>query len=382
MQSFEIRLIEDINVLGPRASEWDALLKRSATRTVFQTMEWQRSWWNAFGADARLLVLIAEEAGRMVAIAPLMVSVQRLMGRKRRVVEFIGTHAADYCDFIAEPARRPAVYALLGWLVDHARSWDLLHLINIAETSPLLEALPRAFEAHAYATDLQPLYKCPTYAFGDPEADRRLVNKSGIRQHLNQLRKQGQVEFKRYGTAAEMDACLEPFFQQHIDRWAGTDTPSFFLDERQRMFYRELVRLLAPKGWIAFSAVLFKEVPIAFHFGFEYDGRLYVIKPTFNAQYSKYAPGMVHIKYLAEHAMQRGASELDFTTGEEPYKFRFSNRVRLNYAARVHAPSMFYGVDRALAYAKALAKRSRLLHRLGKSVVKPLLGNALQRMGL
>lgn len=382
MPSLEIRLVEDMQVLWSRATEWNALVQRSATNTVFQTIEWQASWWNTLGANARLMVLIAEEAGEMVAIAPLMVSVQRLLGRKRRVVEFIGTHAADYCDFIAEPARRPAVRALLDWLVDHSETWDLLHLINIAETSPLLEALPHAFKPHTYATDVHPLYKCPTYVFGDRDADRRLGNKSGIRQHLNRLRRQGEVAFRRCSTVSEMEACLEAFFQQHIDRWAGTSTPSFFLDQRPRLFYRELVRRLGPKGWIAFSAVLLEETPLAFHFGFEYDGRLYVIKPTFNAQYRKYAPGMVHIKYLAEHAMQRGARELDFTTGEEAYKFRFSNRVRVNYAARVHAPAMFYGVDRALAYVKGLTKRSRLLHQFGKSVVKPLLGNAIQRMGL
>lgn len=377
----QITLVEDFDTLWPRRKEWNDLVERSATNTVFQTLEWHRSWWRAFGSEAQSLVLLAEVAGKIVGIAPLMLSVQRILGRKRRVVEFIGTHAADYSDFIVEPAQRKAVSLMLEWLIDRPDRWDLLHLVNIAEASPLREVLPQMFRQRGYAAELRRLYECPSRVFGDPDADYRVTRKKSLRATHNQLARQGLVEFKVHFTAADIEDRLAPFFQQHIDRWANTSTPSFFGDERQRSFYRELARLLAPNGWLLFSVLSVNRVPISFHFGFLYGERLYVIKPTFDPGYGRYAPGMLQIKYLLEYALALGAKELDFTTGEEAYKYRFANHARTNYAARVHRHSMFYGIDRVLLYAKATAKRSALLTRMAR-YAKPWLARTLYRLGL
>jgi len=91
---------------------------------------------------------------------------------------------------------------------------------------------------------------------------------------------------------------------------------------------------------------------------------------------------LLQVKYLLEYAMQRGARELDFTTGEEPYKYSFTNHARVNYAARAHAPLLFYGVDRLMRRAKAAAARSPAVNRLAKRVLKPWLGETLRRLGM
>lgn len=378
----QIKLVANLDALWPRKAEWNALVERSTTNTVFQTLEWQRSWWCAFGSNARSLVLLAEAAGRMVGVAPLMLSRQRILGRQRRVVEFIGAHSADYCDFIVDAEERPVASLMLKWLIDHADQWDLLHLIDIAETSPLLDVLPQMFAGRGYTTDLQPLYECPTRLFGDRAADQRLLRKKDIREASNQLRRQGQLEFSPYTAAAQIDAYLDLFFQQHTERWAQTGTPSSFRDDRQRSFYRALVHLLAPNGWVLFSTVSFNQVPISFDFAYDYGNRIYGNKSTFDPHYGRYSPGTLHIKYLLEYAMEREARELDFTKGEEKYKYRFANHARLNYAARVYPASMFFGVDRLLPYAKAAARRSRRLSRLGRRLLKSWLGDTLHRLGL
>lgn len=381
VQPVQITLVENLDALWPRRSEWNALVEKSTTNTVFQTLEWQCSWWKAFGSNAQSLVLVAEVAGRMVAIAPLMLSRQRILGRQRRVVEFIGTHAADYCDFIVAAEQQTVVPLMLKWLIDRADQWDLLHLIDIAETSPLRDVLPPMFAQRGYTTHLHPLYECPTRIFGDRAADQRLLKKKDIREAYNQLRKQGQLEFRPYTAAAEIERYLDLFFQQHSDRWAETTTPSSFRDDRQRAFYRALIQLLAPNRWVLFSVVSFNQLPISFNFAYEYGNRLYGNKSTFNPDYRRFSPGMLQIRYLLQYGMERELKELDFTKGEEGYKYRFANHARLNYAARVYPPFLFYGIDKLVFYAKGPAKRSHTVSRLGRRL-KLWLGDTFHRLGL
>lgn len=372
----EVTLVQDAEALWTRRAEWNALVERSATQTVFQTLDWQRSWWRTLGRDARLLVVLVEAAGEIVAIAPLMVQERRILGRDRRVVEFIGAEAADYCDFIVEPRRADLLPLMLECLVAHRSCWDAMRLLNIAATSSLPALLPIVFGPRGYATDVQPLAECPAWIFGDAAADRRLPRKKKIREHHNRLRRQGSVSFRRYAPGAQMDAALEAFFEQHVERWAGSSTPSLFLDVRQRQFYRELARAMAADGRVLFSAVLLDGAPVSFHFGFEHARRIYWIKPAFDPAYARYSPGMLHIKYLLEYAMARNAAEIDFTVGEEAYKYRFANHVRVNCVARVHPRWMFYGLDRVLTSARAAARKAPLLRRLGRRLVGPLLGGA------
>jgi CelD/BcsL family acetyltransferase involved in cellulose biosynthesis len=377
-----ITLVEDPAALWERRAEWNALAARGATNTVFQTCEWHCAWWKSLGGNARSLLLMAEREGRMVGIAPLMVSEQRILGRRRRVAEFIGTHAADYADFIVEAGRDDVTAALLAWLADGPRRFDLLHLINLAETSPLRALAPAAFRSRGFTADLERLYECPTRRLHDPAANQKLLRKKENRQHYDWLRKRGRLEFILRPDAAGIEPWLERFFEQHIARWAPTDTPSFFHDERQRAFYREKVRLMAPQGWIAFSVLTYDDTPISFHFGFHFGERLYVIKPTFNPDYHRHGPGMVHVRHLLELAIARGAAELDFTAGEEKYKYRFTNHARVNYALRVRRGEMFYGVDRVLRYAKAATAHAPGLRRLGRRVLEPWFGDTLRRLGL
>ena len=367
--------------LWARRAEWQALVERNATHTVFQTLEWHCSWWRAFGEAARSLLLVAEAGGRLVGIAPLMVSQHRLLGRKLRVVEFIGTHAADYCDFIVDPDWPEAMPLLVDALCPRAHEWDMIELINLAETSTLPAHLPGALRRRGYAAEAARLYECPTRVFRDRAQDEQLLRKRYLRGRHARLQREGRVRFEVYTQAAEIEARLDAFFAQHIARWAGTPTPSFFHDARQREFYRQKARLLGPKGWAMLSVLSLDDAPIAFHFGFEYGGRVYVIKPTFDPAHRERAPGMVQIKHLLEYAMARNAAELDFTVGEERFKYHFANHVRVNYAVRAHPRWMFYGVDRLLAFGRRVTRRGGSARRVAKRLLAPLLGETLHRLG-
>jgi len=369
-QPIRITLVDDPEALWRRKAEWNALAARSETNTIFQTFEWHASWWKVFGGDAQPLLLLAESGRQLVGIAPLMVSEPRLLGRKRRVVEFIGVGSSDYCDFITDPTRCEVLPLMLNWLLENGHQWDVLQLSDVPNTSSTLSTLAGFFNEHRRPLDMRLLYEAPTRLFGDPEQDQQLVRKKSLRRHYNYFQRSGQLEFKHCDTVEEIMGYLDLFFEQHIQRWALTDAPSLFLDERQRDFYREVVCALAPTGWLLFSVVLFNQTPLAFHFGFEYGDRIMWYKPTFNVDYADHSPGEVLIKYLLEYALDQGVAEFDFTIGEEAFKYRFANHTRLNYAVRVFRQLSLFHAHRVWLDAKAWVKQSPTLARLGRSALR------------
>ncbi|RMG55987.1 MAG: GNAT family N-acetyltransferase [Acidobacteria bacterium] len=362
--------LSTVEALSARRDEWNALVGRSHTQTVFQTYEWHASWWKTLGSGRQPLVLLVEEGRELRGIAPLMWSERRLWGRQRKIIEFIGAGSSDYCDFIVDRDHPEALPLLVQWLSEHAGEWDVLHLSDIPNTTPTLSLLPRLFCSYGYLTDVRKLYEAPTRLLGDPVADKQCVKKKSLRRHYNYFRRRGRLDVKHCRTEEEICQYLDLFFQQHIERRALTDVPSQFLNERQRAFYRTLVRELAPTGWLLFSVVLFNDIPLAFHFGFEFGDRLVWYKPTFNVRYAKHSPGEVLIKYLLEYAIERQMAEFDFTIGEESFKYRFANHVRYNYAIHVFGHRLLCWRHRLWMSTKARVKRFPRLARWGRRVIQ------------
>lgn len=365
-RSIKVTVVEDFAALEPRRNEWNALVERAQTSTVFQTFEFHATWWKIFGKDDRLLVLLAENDRGLLGIAPLMVLERRFLGRLQRVVQFIGARSFDYTDFIVDRMQSEVLPRLLSTLATSDDGFDLLYFRDIPDTSSSLSALRRFFKEQGRPTDVRVLYEAPTRLFNDAAKDRQLPNKRSLKRHYNYFQRSGQLEFKNFVSAEEILSYLEIFFQQHIRRRAATDTTSLFVDERMRAFFRELVVALAPAGWLLFSVVLFNRKPIAVHFGFEYGNRITWYKPAFDMDYAKHSPGEVLIKYLIEYALERKVKELDFTIGEEPFKYRFANHTRSNCAVRVYRHWLSYRVNRLLLDAKGFVQRSAPLTRIAR----------------
>ena len=158
---------------------------------------------------------------------------------------------------------------------------------------------------------------------------------------------------------------LDAFFQQHIERWGLTETPSQFLQEAPRAFMREVVRAMALTGYLRFSVVSLDDRPIAYHLGFECNGRFIWYKPTFDVALCRHSPGEVLIKHLLEDACTRGLLEFDFGPGEEAFKYRFSNYARAISSVHVHRSRVGGSLDGWHFRLRTLVKRSPTLKRVG-----------------
>jgi len=313
-------------------TQWNDLLRDSEINEIFLTYQWIKCWWNCFGLNKELFILIAREGGQVIGIAPLMLSSKGWGKLRYTVVEFLGTGESDYCDFIVAPDNKERVLQeFLAFFGTRTDSWDVISLRNVPEHSGTVSVLQKVLHNSPYNVRQAVTFSCPTMMIQeDPDFALQCTKKKSLKRHFNYFDRSGDLTFRTLQTRDEILAVLEDFFQQHIERRAIAGGLSKFHDKSAREFYRCLVTSLLSPGWVKFAVVTFNEIPIAYHFGFEYFGKFVWYKPTLNIDYINKSPGEVLIKYLVEDAIQRQMTEFDFTIGDEAFKQRFSNKIRRN----------------------------------------------------
>ena len=97
------RLLQSFDDPSLGAEQWENVLARGATETVFLLHPYQRAWWNCFG-HGQLLLITAEKQGQIVALAPLFA--------EAGMIFFVGSGGSDYLDFIGDTSN-PGVFDVL-----------------------------------------------------------------------------------------------------------------------------------------------------------------------------------------------------------------------------------------------------------------------------
>jgi CelD/BcsL family acetyltransferase involved in cellulose biosynthesis len=321
-------LYQHVSDIPLQRAQWNSLVARNATNTVFQTHEWFECWWAEFGAQHRLYFLLLRVDGEPVGFAPLMLAANT----RHRQLKFVGAEHADYVDVVIASAHHArGVSAILEFLRSHSRDWDSVFLRNLPDGSPTTVELAAALRKSGLHKIRWGKVQCPALQLAgwEPQVEK-LLAKYSLRRPTDWFARQGLLECRMLHTSAELRRYLPLFFEQHIARWAGTESPSRFVEPGQRRFFTRLAEQLLAATWLSFAVVELDGRLLACHFGFEYGGQLVWYKPSFDPKYRKHSPGLVLIRYLIKYALDTGLREFDFTIGDEAFKSRLATVRRSN----------------------------------------------------
>jgi CelD/BcsL family acetyltransferase involved in cellulose biosynthesis len=357
------------------ADEWEALLDRSTSGSLFLSWAWLHAWWKQFRDGYELLILAARDGdGRLVGIAPLCV-VRTNSANRLPTVRFLGTEkvSSDYLDVIVEPGQEERVAAAL-WhgLRRCSDRWAVLHLGDLLDDSITLRRwLPLAV-AERFTWDRIPSQHCPYLALpADGEAFRKSLGpamRQNFRKKTKRLEEVG-VAFHSVAAAEDLPRALERLYDLHRMRWRTRDLPGNFEDPRVLAFHADLVARLAPRGAMRLHELRVGERTIASLYEFEYKGVAFCYQTGFDPSppddrvpATKYSPGVVLIGRSMEAAIARGAGEFDFLRGPERYKAEWTRARRrtdlLVMAAPENLPArLSLLLDRAVRGLKGVAKR-------------------------
>jgi CelD/BcsL family acetyltransferase involved in cellulose biosynthesis len=331
-----VHVVRRLEELAPDAAHWNELLERSCSNSVFLTWEWIDLWWQVFGRGLTATVLVAEEDGRWIGVAPLMAAPHPAPGgRHLRTLKYIGQGGdtlAEHLDFIAEPGREPAVAAafadqLCGPL---RRDWDALLLERTVASSP--HAAPFAERLHGHGIAIVRRNEWPSpYLLLPDSMDALLAAKSSnfryqyqrSRKRLNAL---ADVRLLRAGRDLPVEEAIGVLAELNRARWQEAGE-SFRTDDYRR-FHTALAKRFEKRGWLWLAVLIVGGEPIAARYDFAYGGKVWCIQGGWKPARQELNPGTLLTGEVIAWAIAQGLREYDFLGGEDHYKRRWADRER------------------------------------------------------
>ena len=315
---------DDLEIL---ASDWNALLKKSAADTIFLTSEFQRTWWRHLG-EGELLIIAVRDGDELIAIAPLFL---RTGPQGEQILSFVGCEeVADYLDFIVAQGQEEAVFALLmDYLKDgDAVGWDVLDLCNIRQDSASLTLLPGMAETRGWAVSTSKEDVCPVVLLpGTWEEYLQQLNGKARREIRRKLRR-ASAEYSPEWYIVGPEHALETEIEDFLDLMAAsTPDKAAFLTPQMRGFFRELADVSQDAGWLQLVFLEIEGKKAAAFLNFVYNNRVLVYNSGLDwKRFPRSGAGVVLTAYCCRYAIEQGREVVDFLQGDERYKYQFGGQ--------------------------------------------------------
>jgi len=330
----DVEVITNEEAWAALEGEWDALVERSASASIFLTSEWLRPWWRHLrGTGDQLYVLTAREGDRLVGLAPLYRSRVTAYGLgSLRRLGFIGDASGDseYLDFIIEPGREADVLrAFLDYIEADQAGWDVAELRLLPKGSPNYELLRQLAAERGYLREADDV-PCSSLELPDDwEGYLKMLQprfRTKVRSLLRRLPSEQGAMFDQCTSPDELPERLASLFELHQRRWRSEGKPGSFASEARRRFYAEMAEAFLRRGWLRFYSLRLGERFAAHEFSFERLGRVYYLQQGFDTGCGKLSVGVALKAHVIRESIARGARQYDFLGGIAAHKEKWGAR--------------------------------------------------------
>ena len=310
---------------------WDPLVPDCDVKAFFLSHDWQRLWWDSFGAGRELLLLAFQQDSETVGIAPLQ--------RQDDMISFLGdTDLFDFHDFIIPQGREAAFYPLLEDYLT-SQSWRQLYFPSLSQSSPTLEYLPKIAERQGWRCqveqeDVSPTLVLPedweTYLSGLRKKDRH-----ELRRKFRRLERSGSFEPKVYTSPGDVESKLDAFFD--LMRQSREEKHRFLTPERE-LFFREMAVALAEVGVLRLWFLEQNGRAVSSALCFDYCGRRLLYNSGFDPAYAELSVGLLLKATCIQDAIEQNLTSFEFLRGDEPYKYHLGGVDQAVYCMTVSRP--------------------------------------------
>lgn len=305
------------------AAAWNHLAERSPGAHVYQAHAWVSAWIRHM-PEGKPLVYVAFRGSRLTAALPLCRHGMGVGPFSLRTLRIVSDNA-DFCDVLRDPDYPQDLDALWSHALAR-RDWDLVDLRCVPPASHLARlarAVAPPLRVYRHPHVVAPYLELGENWLGTVSKSHRAT----LMRLRRRLQEQGRLELTTASTPAELDALLEELAVLHAARWAEKGETSAYRVPRFRIFLREVCHRELERGHLHAYRLSLNGDTVSLGICFLYGRRLLPYVFSFSAAYAKYCPVHQLILSVAEETQRRGLADvLDFGAGDEPYKFRWTQK--------------------------------------------------------
>ena len=345
-------MLRDWRQVAALAQQWDALVERSPSPSVFMTWDYISIWWRTCRDDQKLCILVARDnAGQICGIAPLMIGSGDTFARRAvRQLSLIGTAGnptSQLMDLIVRADhQREVSQAFARYLLhDLSDEWDILHMPYIEQTSVLMtEVLPFFSEIGCTwfisAYDPAPFIRLEG-GWEDYLASRSSKWRQNLRRTRGRLEKEHNVEILQAGRDIGLEEALDAFVWLHEQRWGKISLA--LASPSSRNLLRQLAPIFAAKGRLILILIRVDGTWAAGGLDFIFCDKVFGYQSGWHTEFAGFSIGTI---ILAEEIMWCSENRLkvfDFMGGGESYKTRWNTHSRELVSIDVVNPASLRG---------------------------------------
>jgi CelD/BcsL family acetyltransferase involved in cellulose biosynthesis/dTDP-4-amino-4,6-dideoxygalactose transaminase len=303
--------LEPLADLTEARPAWAQLAARADN--VFATWEWASTWWEHFGRERALRLLLCP------GIA--LLAFQLTRDRGLRTLRFLGHGPSDQNGPVCAPADAPAAArALRRALAGPLRPWDVL----VAEHLPADQAWDALIGARAVAREPSPVIDVAGRDWDAFLEGQSSSLRKQIRYQERRLEREHHVRYRLAADPARLDHDFALFCRLHEQRWAPAESDA--LRGARRAFLAAFAHRALERGWLRLWFLELDNRPVAVWLGFRYGGAESYYQGGRDPAFDDRSVGAVLVAHTIRAAIGDGVREYRFLRGGEAYKSRLATR--------------------------------------------------------
>lgn len=326
----QIEEVREASGLEVYRQEWSELAQRVPGSDVFQTFEWLGPWLASFWPGRPLRFLFVRDNGRLIALAPLLLDIDGVLGCSNSLILPVNSHARR-SDLLIDGEARPVLDALITHLRREDPRMRVMFRSSLS-TSRVGAALGGAARPRFMAAAQVPGTESPIIRI-DADWDSFLATRPAhTRSELKRKVRKLERDFKSsWSVVTSLDQCepaLEQVFAIEERSWKEDEGTSFTAENGLEDFYRGLARSFASAGWFRLYLLQLDGKPVAHIFGAEFKQEYFAFKTSYDEQFKAASPGVVLFQYALRECFDRKLLAFDFLGERSRWKNELANDAR------------------------------------------------------
>ena len=330
----EITNIENLQQLG---AVWNHLLSQSYSNNIFLTWEWISNWWEVYGREKELRVLVIKDQSHdIIAVAPLYARRKKIFkGFSINEVRFLGTGedvSPDYLDLIIMKDREDEAINAFMKYISRKDGWDVLNLTDILSTSLSYAILKKAASENGLIVERSECATCPYIqipsSWEDYIAGLSKNTRYNVNRRMHNLEKNFKTRYFIWQDIEGLQNAMERLAFLHNKRWEEKSSIHSFSSKEYNAFHQAVAKEFVPKGWLQLSCLELDGEIVGILYDYRYKNKIYYYQGGFDPSFYKYSLGLVLRAYVIQKAIEDKIEEIDLLKGGYDHKYKWTESDR------------------------------------------------------